>query len=155
MEHIFFYRRHRDEYEYQQRHTHISSRKADHIDLCIDGDVSFKRKTTLFEEIQLIHNALPELQVSDVDLRCHFAGHTFEAPLIIAAMTGGVDRANEINKDHSKCKNQLDDGFAFGSQRPLLSRNNRWISCSRCSTKCLCFWESRCCPSERSVSFIN
>ena len=29
----------------------------------------------------------------------YFAGHTFEAPLIIAAMTGGVDRANEINKD--------------------------------------------------------
>ena len=82
---------------------HISSRKADHIDLCIDGDVSFKRKTTLFEEIQLIHNALPELQVSDVDLRCHFAGHTFEAPLIIAAMTGGVDRANEINQGSSEC----------------------------------------------------
>ena len=101
---------------------HISNRKADHIDLCIDGDVSFKRKTTLFEDIQMIHNALPELQVSDVDLRCHFAGHTFEAPLIIAAMTGGVDRANEINKDLASVAEELGIGFAFGSQRPLLSQ---------------------------------
>ena len=32
----------------------ISSRKADHIDLCIDGDVAFKRKSNLIEEIELI-----------------------------------------------------------------------------------------------------
>ena len=29
----------------------ISNRKADHIQLCIDGDVGFKGKTTLFEEV--------------------------------------------------------------------------------------------------------
>ena len=52
----------------------ISSRKADHIDLCIDGDVGFRRKSNLFEQVQLIHNALPELAVDDIDLTTRFAG---------------------------------------------------------------------------------
>ena len=39
----------------------ISERKADHIQLCIDGDVSFRRKSNLIEEIELVHDALPEL----------------------------------------------------------------------------------------------
>ena len=66
----------------------ISSRKADHIDLCTDGDVGFRKKTTLFEAIDLVHDALPELAVSDVDLSTNFAGKRLDAPLVMAAMTG-------------------------------------------------------------------
>ena len=76
----------------------ISTRKADHIDLCTDGDVGFRAKTNLFAAVELIHNALPEIAVSDVDLRVEFAGKTLRAPLIMAAMTGGVDRAEAINR---------------------------------------------------------
>lgn len=100
----------------------ISSRKADHIDLCIDGDVSFRKKSNLIEEIELIHDALPEMHINDVDLRTEFAGKTLRAPLIIAAMTGGVDRADEINRDLAAVAEELGIGFAFGSQRPLLTR---------------------------------
>ena len=100
----------------------ISARKADHLDLCTDGDVSFRRKTTLFETVELIHNALPELAVSDVDLSTEFAGKTLKAPLVIAAMTGGVDRADAINRDLASIAEELGIGFAFGSQRPLLSK---------------------------------
>ena len=95
---------------------------ADHLDLCTDGDVSFRRKTTLFETVELIHNALPELAVSDVDLSTEFAGKTLKAPLVIAAMTGGVDRADAINRDLASIAEELGIGFAFGSQRPLLSK---------------------------------
>ncbi len=100
----------------------ISSRKADHLDLCTDGDVSFRRKTNLFEAVELIHDALPELAVADVDLRTEFAGKTLKAPLVIAAMTGGVDRADAINRDLAIVAEELGIGFAFGSQRPLLSK---------------------------------
>ena len=99
----------------------ISTRKADHIDLCTDGDVGFRTKTNLFDAIELIHNALPEIAVSDVDLRVEFAGKTLRAPLIMAAMTGGVDRAETINRDLASIADELGIGFAFGSQRPLLT----------------------------------
>ena len=99
----------------------ISNRKADHIQLCIDGDVGFKGKTTLFEEIDFLHNALPELHVNEIDLRSQFAELQLSAPLFIAAMTGGVKRAERINKDLAEVAEELGIGFAFGSQRPLLT----------------------------------
>ena len=99
----------------------ISNRKADHIQLCIDGDVGFKGKTTLFEEVDFLHNALPEMHVNDVDLSSQFAGLPLKAPLFIAAMTGGVERAERINRDLAQVDEELGIGFAFGSQRPLLT----------------------------------
>ncbi len=103
----------------------ISQRKADHIDLCTDGDVGFRAKSTLLEGVELIHNALPELAVSDVDLSVEFAGVRLRAPLVMAAMTGGVDRAEAINRDLAQVAEELGIGFAFGSQRPLLTQGIR------------------------------
>ena len=103
----------------------ISARKADHLDLCTDGDVGFKHKTNLFEQVGLVHDALPELATAEVDLRTTFAGRTLQAPLVIAAMTGGVDRAVQINRDLASVAEELGIGFAFGSQRPLLTRGIR------------------------------
>ena len=100
----------------------ISDRKADHIQLCIDGDVSFRQKSNLFEEVELIHDALPELSISDIDTTSTFAGQKLQAPLIIAAMTGGVDRADHINRDLAQIAEEFGIGFAFGSQRPLLTK---------------------------------
>lgn len=100
----------------------IAARKADHIALCVDGDVAFHRKTTLLEEVELVHDALPELAMSDVDLSTEFAGKTLAAPLIIAAMTGGTANAEAINRDLARAAEHFGLGFAFGSQRPLLVR---------------------------------
>lgn len=98
----------------------ISSRKDDHIRLCLDGDVGFRQKTTLLEEVELLHDALPELAMADIDLRSSFVGKSLSAPLIIAAMTGGTDRAETINRDLAAAAQRLGLGFAFGSQRPYL-----------------------------------
>jgi len=103
----------------------ISARKADHIDLCTDGDVGFLHKSTLLEEVELIHDALPEMALSEIDLSVDFAGKTLAAPLLIAAMTGGVDRAEAINRDLASVAEELGLGFGFGSQRPLLTRGIR------------------------------
>jgi len=99
----------------------ISTRKADHLDLCTDGDVGFRSKTNLFDAIDFVHDALPELAVADIDLSVEFAGKTLRAPVIMAAMTGGVDRAESINRDLATVAEELGIGFAFGSQRPLLT----------------------------------
>ena len=99
----------------------IGSRKSEHLDLCIEDDVAFQDKTNLFEEVQLVHDALPELALDEIDLRTELVGKTLRAPLVIAAMTGGVERANAINRDLASVAEELGIGFALGSQRPLLT----------------------------------
>ncbi len=76
----------------------LPSRKADHLDLCATGDVGFRDKTTLLECVELVHDALPEMSLDDVDLSVTVLGKRLRAPILIAAMTGGTDRAREINK---------------------------------------------------------
>ncbi len=103
----------------------IASRKSDHIALCIDGDVGFRQQTTLLEQVQLVHDALPELSLDHIDLSARFVGKSLRAPLIIAAMTGGTPEAARINADLARAAESFGIGFAFGSQRPLLLRDIR------------------------------
>ncbi len=103
----------------------IASRKADHIALCVDGDVGFEHKTNLFEDIELEHDALPELDMDEIDLSTTFALVRLRAPLIIAAMTGGTADADRINRELAAAAQHFGLGFGFGSQRPLLMRGIR------------------------------
>ena len=103
----------------------ISQRKVEHLDLCATDDVAFRGKTTLFEEVQLVHDALPEMAVADVDLSTQLVGHELKAPVVIAAMTGGADRAEAVNKALASVAEELGIGFGFGSMRPLLENGIR------------------------------
>lgn len=42
----------------------IQSRKADHLALCATDKVAFTNKTTLFEQVELVHDALPEIAIN-------------------------------------------------------------------------------------------
>lgn len=100
----------------------IAARKADHLALATSGDVGFVNKTALWEHVELVHDALPELSVADIDLRVDWLGKTLRAPMVIAAMTGGTAKAEAINHDLAAAAEAHGIGFCFGSQRPLLSR---------------------------------
>ena len=50
------------------------TRKADHLDLCSSDRVAFKKQTTLLEEVTLLHDALPEMAMDDVDLGTSIVG---------------------------------------------------------------------------------
>ena len=65
----------------------ISVRKADHLDLCTDGDVAFRTKTNLFEQVGLVHVHF----LSSLPTRSTSPGSPARpsAPVFIAAMTGG------------------------------------------------------------------
>ncbi|MFK7927822.1 MAG: type 2 isopentenyl-diphosphate Delta-isomerase [Myxococcota bacterium] len=102
-----------------------ASRKADHLDFCATDDVAFKSATTLLEQVQLVHDALPELAVSEVDLSTQLVGRTLRAPVVIAAMTGGLERAERVNKDLAQVAEEHGLAFGFGSMRPLLTEGVR------------------------------
>jgi isopentenyl-diphosphate delta-isomerase len=98
----------------------ISTRKADHIELCATGDVGFHQKTTLFEHVDLVHDSLPELALDEIDLSVTILGKKLRAPLVISAMTGGTERARDINKQLASIAEERGYGFGLGSQRAML-----------------------------------
>ena len=66
-------------------------RKLDHIRVVLDSPVEHEA-STLLGEVVLIHQAVPETDLSSVDTRVGFLGYTLEAPLIVTGMTGATRR---------------------------------------------------------------
>jgi len=97
------------------------SRKTDHLELCISGDVGFRR-TNLFEQVGLIHNSLPELSLDDIDLSTSLAGHRCRAPLMIASMTGGTLEAGSVNRQLAEVAEAGGYAIGLGSQRPMVKQ---------------------------------
>ncbi len=100
----------------------ISSRKADHLDLAATGDVGFRHTTTLLEQVRLVHNALPELDFDSIDASCRVLGKRLRAPILIAAMTGGTERARDINRELASIAEERGYAFGLGSQRAMHKR---------------------------------
>ena len=75
----------------------IEKRKEEHLDICLTKNVQAKKATTGFEDIQFIHRALPEINQHEISLSTSFLGKKLSAPLIVDAMTGGTDKAIQIN----------------------------------------------------------
>lgn len=105
----------------------IEQRKADHLDLCATDEVAFRGRTTLLECVRLVHQSLPETSYSSVDTRVRLLGKELRAPLLIAAMIGGHERAAEINQALASIANELGYAFGLGSQRAMQKRpETRW-----------------------------
>lgn len=98
----------------------IARRKMDHLALCASGEVNFREKGTLLDEVQLVHDALPERHFDEVDLSTPLLGKTLKAPIVISGMTGGAEEAAEINRDLARAADRLGLGFGLGSQRAMV-----------------------------------
>ncbi len=100
--------------------SNIQGRKADHIALCASGEVEFRDQGTLLDEVQLIHDALPDFHFDEVDLTTELLGKKLRAPVVISAMTGGTPEAARINRDLARAAETLGLGFGLGSQRAMV-----------------------------------
>lgn len=100
-----------------------SSRKEEHVELTIGRDVRFRRKTTGLELFTFVHNALPEISLSDVDCRVQFLGHTLDFPMMVSCMTGGYEGAAEINRGLAEVCLELNIALGVGSQRQALEND--------------------------------
>jgi isopentenyl-diphosphate delta-isomerase len=97
----------------------IGQRKADHIAICATEDVGFRTRTTLLEDVRLVHDALPDLHADQIDLSTTLLGKRLKAPIVIAAMTGGTEEAGVINKKLAEIAEERGYGFGLGSQRAM------------------------------------
>ena len=99
--------------------TPTSERKADHIRVNLEEDVQ-SGLTTGLEKLHFTHNAVPELNLDDVDLSLELFGKNLNAPILISSMTGGTQKAAEINQTLAKAAQEVGVAMGLGSQRAAI-----------------------------------
>lgn len=98
----------------------LERRKADHIRINLEEDVSF-RLTTGLEKYYFMHQALPELDLAALDTRTVVLGKLLNTPLLISSMTGGTAEAQKINRTLAEAAQQVGMAMGLGSQRAAVA----------------------------------
>jgi len=96
-----------------------TKRKLEQLRVCLDEDVR-SMTTTGLERYRLIHQALPEMALDEVDTSTIFLGHRLRAPLLISAMTGGAALGQEVNQRLASAAQELGLAMCLGSQRAAI-----------------------------------
>jgi isopentenyl-diphosphate delta-isomerase len=99
----------------------IEERKADHIEICLEENVQARKATTGFEDVSLVHKALPGIKREKIDLSTAVFGYKFFAPIFVGAMTGGTAKALKINAAIAEAVEELKLGMGVGSQRAAIN----------------------------------
>lgn len=97
----------------------ISRRKGEHIRLA----ASDEHQSTVgagWDDISLLHDALPDIDADDVELGIELLGHRLRLPVVIAGMTGGHPDARRINGILGQLAQSAGVAMGVGSQRAAL-----------------------------------
>jgi isopentenyl-diphosphate delta-isomerase len=98
----------------------IEGRKADHLRICLEDDVEGRGITAGFERLRFVHQALPEIDLRDVDTSLTLWGKRLGVPLLISSMTGGTAQAEGINRNLALAAQEAGLAMGVGSQRAAL-----------------------------------
>jgi isopentenyl-diphosphate delta-isomerase len=94
----------------------IEQRKVDHIKINLEKDVR-SALTTGLEKYHFVHEALPELNLEDVDTSLILFGKSMSAPILVSSMTGGSEQAGTINRRLAEAAQLTHTAMGVGSQR--------------------------------------
>lgn len=97
-----------------------SRRKMDHLNIA--AALGAHPYGTGLEDVNLIHLSVSELDISDIDTSLELFGRTLASPIIINAMTGGIDEAYDINRSLAEVAREKKIAMAVGSQSIALER---------------------------------
>src|SRR5216117_4498018 len=95
-------------------------RKAEYVNIILQENVS--AEYNYWNDVRLVHDALPEIDLDAIDLSVKFFGKKLRAPLIISSMTGGFGMGKEINANLAKAAAEVGVAMGVGSQRAALEK---------------------------------
>lgn len=109
-----------------ERHTpagienNNEQRKADHIRINLEEDVSFRKLTNGLDDFFFMHEALPELNIEEIDTSTSLFGKKLRTPLLISSMTGGTAEAHQINRVLAEGAQEAGIAMGLGSMRAAI-----------------------------------
>jgi len=93
----------------------MKDRKKEHVDIVMEKNVS--HSYNYWDDFLLVHDALPEIDLNEIDTSINIFRKRLNAPIIIAGMTGGFEQAGEINERLAKAAEKYGVAMGVGSQR--------------------------------------
>jgi isopentenyl-diphosphate Delta-isomerase len=97
--------------------SQTQARKKQHLEICLDTASVSGHSSTGFDRYRFIHNALPELDLDEIDVATTFLRTKLKAPILISSMTGGFDLARKVNRNLATAAQHLGIAMGVGSQR--------------------------------------
>lgn len=119
----------------------FENRKRDHIRLSL----SPKNQATGaagFDRIELIHEALPDLNFADISLEISSLGRKLKSPFIISSMTAGHAASPDLNARWARAAESFGWRMGVGSQRKELNDAEsaaEWAKIRKAAPKVLLF----------------
>jgi isopentenyl-diphosphate Delta-isomerase len=99
------------------------ARKAEHVAISSAEEVESPDGAG-WGDVTLIHRCLPEIDRDAIDLSTTFLGRTLQAPLVIAAITGGAPETERINRRLARAAERFGLAMGVGSQRAFLQNED-------------------------------
>ena len=76
----------------------VQQRKIEHVSVALGQDVSAPQKAN-WNDVQFVHQALPEVDLDRIDTSVSFLGRNLRYPLFISSLTGGHADVTTINRN--------------------------------------------------------
>ncbi len=100
--------------------SQTTQRKLAHVDICLRKKVEARAKGPGFGDCEFVHQALPEVDFSKINIERVFLKKKLSAPFVIEAMTGGYTGAMKINEALAHSAEEEGVALALGSQRAMI-----------------------------------
>src|SRR5437016_5262492 len=94
----------------------VKQRKIEHVNIALGQDISVAQSAK-WNDIQFVHQALPEVDLDEIDTSVSFLGHKLRYPLFISSLTGGHDDVTSINRNLARAAEHYGLALGVGSQR--------------------------------------
>ncbi|HXZ05548.1 MAG TPA: type 2 isopentenyl-diphosphate Delta-isomerase [Ktedonobacteraceae bacterium] len=97
----------------------VKQRKIEHVNIALGQDISVAQSAN-WNDVQFVHQALPEVDLDEIDTSVSFLGHTLHYPIFISSLTGGHDDVASINRNLARAAEHYGLALGVGSQRAAI-----------------------------------
>src|SRR5579864_421060 len=97
----------------------VKQRKIEHVSIALGQDISAQQRAN-WSDIQFVHQALPEVDLDEIDTSVTFLGHTLRYPIFISSLTGGHPDVLSSNRNLARAAERYGLALGVGSQRAAI-----------------------------------
>jgi len=94
----------------------VKQRKIEHVNIALGQDISVAQNAN-WNDVQFVHQALPEVDLDEIDTSVIFLGHKLRYPIFISSLTGGHHDVTSINRNLARAAEHYGLALGVGSQR--------------------------------------